>query len=101
MSARFGQTDCVAAKKMLDAPGHRHEAIAGDLADLETPNFRRLDVAQAFQTQLQQALATRSVPQIENLKPRPEPEPAAVASTRDGNAVQLETELAHPRRDCL
>jgi flagellar basal-body rod protein FlgB len=101
ISALFGQTNYVAAKKMLDATALRHEAIASNLANLETPNYRRLDVAQAFQTQLQQALATRSVPQIENLKPRLELDPAAVASTRDGNTVQLETELAHLQRNFL
>ena len=70
ISALFGQTNYVAAKKMLDATVLRHEAIASNLADFETPNYRRLEVPPALQIQRPQALAGGSVPQIENLKPR-------------------------------
>src|SRR6266536_1461143 len=61
----FNQTNYVAAKKMLDVTALRHEAIASNLANLETPHYKRMDVAPAFASELRQ----------------------------DGNNVQLETEL--------
>jgi flagellar basal-body rod protein FlgB len=95
ISALFTQTNYVAAKKMLDATVLRHEAISSNLGNLETPNYRRIDLAASFQTQLQQALGGRNTGQISSLQPRLEADANAVASTRDGNTVNLETELGH------
>ena len=38
IDALFSQSNYLAAKKMLDASVLRHEAIASNLANLETPN---------------------------------------------------------------
>ena len=99
ISALFNQTNYVAAKKMLDATALRHEAIASNLANLETPNYRRIDLAPSFQTQMQQALAVRDTGKISGIAPRLEQDPSAIANTRDGNTVQLETELADLQRN--
>ncbi len=89
----FNQTNYVAAKKMLDVTAMRHEAIASNLAHLETPNYKRLDVAPNFATELQQAVAARSLDQIQSVSPRLAIDTTAVASRKDGNTVQLESEL--------
>jgi flagellar basal-body rod protein FlgB len=99
ISALFNQTNYVAAKKMLDATALRHEAIASNLANIETPNYRRIDLAPSFQTQLQQALTVRDSERVGDIKPRLELDSTAVANTRDGNTVQLETEMAHLQRN--
>jgi flagellar basal-body rod protein FlgB len=44
ISALFSQPNYVGAKKMLDATVLRHEAIASNLANIETPNYKRMDV---------------------------------------------------------
>ena len=51
----FNQTNYVAAKKMLDLTALRHEAIASNLAHVETPRYKRLDVSSSFANELQQA----------------------------------------------
>ncbi len=89
----FNQTNYVAAKKMLDVTAMRHEAIASNLAHIETPNYKRLDVAPNFATELRQAVASKDVGQIHSVNPRLAVDSTAVASRKDGNTVQLESEL--------
>ncbi|MEW6302698.1 MAG: flagellar basal body rod protein FlgB [Verrucomicrobiota bacterium] len=90
----FQQTNYVAAKKMLDATMLRHDAIAANLANLETPGYRRIDLAPDFQSNLQHALATGAAERVAALQPALAPDASAAADQR-GNSVQLETELAH------
>lgn len=91
----FSQPNYVAAQKMLDATALRHEAIASNLANLETPGYKRLDVNTNFQSELQRVVRSRDAEQIDALKPTLAADPNAVIANRDGNTVQLETELMH------
>jgi flagellar basal-body rod protein FlgB len=93
IEALFNQSNYVATKKMLDATALRHEALASNIANLETPHYQRLDVAPSFQTELRQAIGTKSTQQISQLRPHLAIDTNAVANTRDGNTVQLENEL--------
>ena len=45
------------ARKLLDAAALRQEAIATNIANAETPGFRRLDVAPDFAVQLKARMA--------------------------------------------
>lgn len=101
IDALFSQPDYVAAKKMLDATVLRHEAIASNLANLETPNYQRIDVAPSFSKELREAVASGDVEKISDLQPRLEVDASAVAANRDGNTVQLETELANLQQNFL
>lgn len=101
ISALFNQTSYVAAKKLLDATVLRHQAIASNLANLETPGYRRIDVAPSFQAQLQQALAAQDTSRLARLQPRLEVDPTARSGTRDGNTVSLETELAQLQQNLV
>ena len=89
----FNQSGYVGAKKMLDLSALRHEAIASNLANLETPHYRRVDVSPDFATKLQQAVASGDAQQIARLEPSMAPDMNAVASRKDGNTVELESEL--------
>jgi flagellar basal-body rod protein FlgB len=93
IDALFSQPNYLAAKKMLDVTALRQEAIASNLANLETPNYKRIDVSPAFENQLQQAIAGQEPETIAGLQPELEVDPTAVASRTDGNTVQLEDEL--------
>jgi flagellar basal-body rod protein FlgB len=97
----FNNTYYMAAKKLLDVTAMRHEAIASNLANLETPNYHRIDVAPSFSTELKQALAANDPQQIAGLQPHLEVDSTAVAANRDGNTVQLETELLHLQQNTL
>ncbi len=93
IEALFNQPGYLAAKKALDGVVLRQEAIANNLANLETPGYKRLDLAPAFQTELERACNTGDLQQIAALKPTLAPDPNAVPSGRDGNSVHLENEL--------
>jgi flagellar basal-body rod protein FlgB len=93
IEALFSQPDYVASKKMLDVTVLRHEAIASNLANLETPNYKRIDVSPTFESQLHQAVANRDAAQIAGLQPRLAVDTQAATGRSDGNTVQLETEM--------
>lgn len=94
ISALFSQPNYVAVKKMLDATALRHEAIASNLANIETPNYKRLDVPENFAAQLQRAIGAKNVDQIGAIEPRLGVDTNAPTTRADGNTVQLESELA-------
>lgn len=89
----FNQPAYLTAKKMLDAVELRHEAIANNIANLETPGYQRLDLAPGFETELQRACASGDLQQISSLKPALAPDSNAIPSSQDGNTVHLENEL--------
>ncbi len=101
IDALFNQTNYQATKKLLDATALRHEAIASNLANLETPGYRRVDVAPSFSAELQQALKSGSADRFASLRPALALDPDAIASNRDGNSVQLETEMLHLNQNTL
>lgn len=91
----FSNTNYVAAKQMMDGTMVRHEAITANLANVETPGYKRIDVSPAFQSQLQQAIASGSNASIQAVKPVLQVDTTAVALRPDGNTVQLESEMLH------
>lgn len=101
IEALFNQNNYVATKKMMDATVLRHEAISGNLANLETPNYKRVDIAPSFSSELGRAMANGTTEDIANLQPSLTVDTTAVASRRDGNTVQLETELLKLNQNSL
>ncbi len=101
IDALFNQTNYVAAKKMLDATVLRHEAIAANLANLETPGYQRVDLSRSFQEELRRAIAAGNSKQVATLKPALAPDPSALPNSRDGNTVNLEQELLELNQNAL
>jgi flagellar basal-body rod protein FlgB len=101
IEALFNQPNYVAAKRQLDATALRHEAIASNLANVETPGYQRIDVAPSFRDELGRALGTKSAASIARIKPRLAVDATAVARGRDGNTVQMENELVQLSQNTL
>ena len=93
IEALFNQPNYLAAKKTLDAVVLRQEAIANNIANLETPGYKRIDLASTFETELERACASGDPQQINSLNPKLAVDATAVASSRDGNTVHLQSEL--------
>lgn len=89
------------AKKLLDAAALRHEALAANLANLETPGFKRLDLAPDFARQLQEVAARPDAATIADLQPKVAEDHATRAVRADGNNVQLDRELLEINRNSL
>jgi flagellar basal-body rod protein FlgB len=93
IEALFNQPNFLAANKALDAVVLRQQAIANNIANLETPGYKRVDLAPSFEKALDQAISSGDPQQIASLKPTLAVDTSAVPSSLDGNSVHLENEL--------
>jgi flagellar basal-body rod protein FlgB len=101
IDALFNDPYYLAGKKNLDAIVLRHEAIASNIANLETPGYKRLDLAPSFKAELERACAAGDPQQIAGLTPSIAPDPNAVARSPDGNTVDLENEMMNLNQNAL
>jgi len=97
----FNQTNYVAAKKLLDVTALRHEAIASNLANVETPHYKRVDIAPVFATELRQAIASGDSARVGEAQPRIATDSTAISQRKDGNTVDLESELLRMNQNYL
>jgi flagellar basal-body rod protein FlgB len=93
IDALFSQPNYLVAKKALDGIALRHEAIASNIANLDTPGYRRMDLAPSFRAELDRACSSANPRLIEDLTPSLAPDPTALAAGHDGNNVSLEQEM--------
>ena len=91
IEALFSNNNYVASKAMLDVTQLRHEALAANIANVETPGYKRVDLPKDFGKEFAAQLHAGNVGQS------PEPtlveDPDAAIQRRDGNNVELDKEL--------
>jgi len=83
----------VLAKKLLDVSQARHEAISGNLANAETPGYKRTDIKVNFADQLKKLAESNDVASISRLEATLETDLKSPSVRPDGNNVQLDSEL--------
>ena len=82
----------------LGAAGKRQEVLANNLANVNTPGYKRLDVR--FDEALEQAVAAARGGEASNaeafgaLMPQVEQDPNAIAVRADGNSVDVDQEMS-------
>lgn len=82
------------ARKLLDAAVLRQDAIASNIANVETPGYRRLDVAPDFAQQLKSRMAAGDLAKTtDDFKPHLAEDLTARSLRPDGNTVEIEREL--------
>ena len=86
---------------MLDATVLRQEAIASNLANVETPHYKRVDVSPTFASELSQAISSGSPAAVSSIKATIVVDQNAVAQNRDGNSVQLEKEMMYLQKNMV
>ena len=101
IDALFNQPGYLGAKRMLDAAVLRHDAIAANIANAETPRYRRVDIAPAFRTELQSAIASQDTARLRSMAPQIVADTRALPINRDGNTVDLEHEVAQLSQNAL
>ena len=89
------------ARKLLDAAALRQEAIASNIANAETPGYRRLDVAPDFAEQLRASMRTGDTARLDELSPKLSTDLYARTVRPDGNSVELERELLAMNRNAV
>lgn len=94
--------------KGLEGQAKRQEAIAQNLANINTPNYQRRDVT--FESELRNALNTQPnnldtrqqiLNNIQNIKPTIGSEPASINYRADGSGVDLDREMASESANTL
>jgi flagellar basal-body rod protein FlgB len=97
----FNQPTLLAAQKTLDAVELRQEALASNVANAETPGYKRIDLSANFQSDLSRACASGDSQQISDLQPTLAPDTTATTSSPDGNNVNLENEMLQMNQNTL
>ena len=90
------------ARKLMDAAMLRQEAIATNVANAETPGFRRVDLSPDFAAQLKSSMAAGDLGRTAaSLKPQLMEDQSARSVRPDGNTVELERELMAMNRNAV
>ena len=89
----FARENYTVAKKLLDATELRHRAIASNLANVETPGYRRVDLEKGFEARLRSAVEKGDMKALGRLAPGLGVDDTAKAARADGNTVKMEDEL--------
>ncbi|MCH2386454.1 MAG: hypothetical protein MK293_14480, partial [Pedosphaera sp.] len=74
---------------------------ASNLANVETPHYKRVDVSPTFASELSRAISSGSPAAVNSIKPTIVVDQNAVAQNRDGNSVQLEKELIYLQKNMV
>ncbi len=91
----------VMAKKLLDASALRQEALASNVANAETPGYKRVDLAPDFDAQLRAAAKDSNVGALRALEPTLTFDKTAASVRPDGNNVSLDKELMQINRNTV
>jgi flagellar basal-body rod protein FlgB len=97
----YSQENYLISKKLLDATHLRHETLANNLANVETPGFKRRDLPKNFSVELRRAADRKDFGKIKEMYPRSKVDFDAKPVRMDGNTVQLENELLEMNRNAL
>ena len=97
----YEQENYLVAKKLLDATHVRHETLANNLANVETPGFKRRDLPKNFSVELRRAVERKDFRRVKSLLPRSDEDLQAKPVRMDGNTVQLDEELLAMNRNSL
>jgi len=90
------------ARKLLDAAALRQEAIAANIANSDTPGYRRIDIAPDFAEQLKASLSSGELrSRAGSIQPKLTEDPHARTVRPDGNTVEIESELMAMNRNAV
>ena len=91
IDALFADNNYVATKKLLDVTSLRHEAIAANIANIETPGYKRVDLPKNFSEEFAAHFRSGEADQITT--PALATDPDAQTQRLDGNNVDMDHEL--------
>lgn len=97
----LGSNNYQIAKKLLDVADLRHQAISSNLANIETPGYRRIDIDTNFDSKLKQATESNNIDNIRNLKLSLSIDQNVRGVDPDGNNVKLDSELLAMNKNAM
>lgn len=93
ISALFNDAQYQGFRALVDASVARHAALAGNIANVNTPGYQRQDTSPIFQKELEQAIASGDTAKLSNLSPQIETDTKTLPVRIDGSNVNVEREL--------
>lgn len=97
----LGSQNYQIAKKVLDFSVAKHKAVAANLANVETPGYKRMTVDSDFSAKLKRASELGNVDSVRVLEPKIIRDPRAGVGRADGNNVKLDKELLEMNKNAL
>ena len=98
----FASSNYQASKLLMDVTATRHQALAGNLANVETPGFKRVDIDPSFQASLNASIRAGEAESIKQMGAPDLSEVEGLKATRsDGNNVSLDKELMYLNENAL
>ena len=91
----------VLAKKLLDVSHAKQNAFASNLANVNTPGYKRIDIATDFDAQLKKAASTNDVESIQDLRIRTVTDLSSPSVRADGNNVQIDQEMLKMQKNAI
>ncbi|MBC2606000.1 flagellar basal body rod protein FlgB [Pelagicoccus albus] len=91
----------VLAKKLLDVSHAKQNAIASNLANVETPGYKRIDIQSDFEANLRKAASSNDVSEISNLQFRTVTDLSTPSVRADGNNVQIDQEMLRMQKNAI
>ena len=95
IEALFESSNYQASKKLMDATVLRQEALAANLANAQTPGYRRVDVSKDFKAAFQDALREGNTSKMKQMSPSIDVDRHAAINDATGNTVDIEKEMVH------
>ena len=95
IEALFESKNYQASKKLMDMTVLRQEAIAANLANAQTPGYKRVDVDGDFESAFKDALQAGRSDQIQRMDAKLAVDKAAPVNDATGNTVNIEKEMVH------
>ena len=93
IEALFESNNYQASKKLMDVTVLRQEALAANLANANTPGYKRVDIDSDFSTAFQNALSGEANEQVDNLSVNLAIDSTAPKTDASGNTVDIEKEM--------
>jgi flagellar basal-body rod protein FlgB len=97
----FSSSNYQLAGKLLDASVLRSEAIASNIANSETPGYRRIDIAPDFATELKARVQSGDIKGATEVQARLAEDANARSMRPDGNTVEIDRELLQMNRNMV
>ena len=95
IEALFESKNYQASKELMDMTVLRQEAIAANLANAQTPGYKRVDVDGDFESAFKDALQAGRSDQIQRMDAKLAVDKAAPVNDATGNTVDIEKEMVH------
>jgi len=79
----------------------KHQAIAANIANIETPGYKRVDLDKTFETQLQSLLKSGDTEALGKFQHKLTIDTDSPSVRPDGNNVELENEMLAMNRNAM